>query len=304
MKIACFGSRFHGGQIDRIEEGFRQLGHELTPHSHEADLIYSNDPGGYQQILVDRATGRLHGKVILNVLDIPEHIPSFDTKVLANQLQQADAVTSISEWTRAAVARHCGIDSTVVYNPIKPVHRVPGILREPYSRDRRYQFVSVGRRQDENKRARLWTHAIQILGGWPSNVALVGTETWWGDYQGVLTDERLNALYNDTDFVMATGLIEGLNLPVIEAMAAGAIPVVCRDLTTREELLPSTTFPEYLEVESTPVSVARFLARFLNNQTAMLEMKGRLHAHYLANWQEKTSGLGVAKRIVQVYEKL
>lgn len=300
MKIHCVGSRFFGGQVDRIEQGFAQLGHELTPHIHEADLVYVNDPSHYAQPLLDRAAGRLTGKLILNVLDIPEHIlHQFDTVKLRGELLRADAITSISRYTQDKVVEHCGLQSHVVYNPIKSVALDPAAEREcPY------RFLSVGRRGDPNKRADLWAAALQILGVNYREVALVGGDPGWGDYIGVLSDFNLNLVYNSVDFVLATGRIEGLNLPVLEAMAAGAIPVICRDLTTREELLPSTTFPEYAEVEPTPPSIARFVARFLNNDSTMAEMKQRLHQHYLANWRDKVSGAGVATKILEVYHGL
>lgn len=304
MKVACAGSRFHGGQVDRIEQGFVQLGHELTPHWHEADLIYANDPGHYEQILVDRAAGRLRGKVILNVLDIPLHIPTYDKAALARQLVQADAVTAISHWTAQQVREHCGIKAEVVYNPIKPIHRTHPLFKDTQSRQ--FTLLSVGRRSDPNKRSLLWTHAMQLLGGFHaiSEIALVGNEQWWGDYQGVLSDEDLITFYNRTHFVAATGFIEGLNLPVLEAMAAGAIPIVCRDMTTRTELLPPDLFPEYEEVEPTATSVARFIARFLNSETAMILMKDRLHTHYMITWADRVSSAGVARRIVDVYQSL
>jgi len=300
VKVFCAGASFYGGQADRIADGFRQLGHEVTPFPSEAALLYANDPPHYDQILADRAAGRLHGNVIFNVQDIPEHLfPNFDVGKLRHSLMGADAVTAISRYTRDQVSRYCALEPAVVYQPIKPVQRDPAMkVTCPY------RFASVGRRSDENKRVRLWAHALQILGVSAREVALAGSEPGWGDYLGVQSDENLNRLYNSVDFVLASSRVEGLNLPVLEAMAAGAIPVVCRDMTTRTELLPSDIFPEYETVEPTPPSVASFIARYLNGAEAMAEMKDRLHAHYLAHWREKTSGAGVADRILHVYKGL
>ncbi len=300
MKVHCVGSRFFGGQVDRIEQGFVQLGCDLTPHSHEADLVYVNDPSHYSQPLLDRAAGQLKGKLILNVLDIPEHIlHQFDTAKLRAELLQADAVTSISQYTRDKVVEHCGIASHVVYNPIKTVVRDPASKREcPY------RFLSAARRSDPNKRASLWAAALQTLDVGYREVALVGGDPGWGDYVGVLSDFNLNLIYNSVDFVMTCGLIEGLSLGTIEAMAAGAIPVVCRDMTTRTELLPPDLFPEYEEVEPTVPSVVRFIARYLNNDAAMKEMKQRLHDHYVNVWYQRTRGVGVADKILEIYDGL
>lgn len=298
MKIYCEGSRFFGGQIERIESGFVQFGHELTTRISEADLLYCNNPW-FEQLIKDKTEGRLKGKLIFNVLDIPEHIiGQFDTVKLQLQLMAADKVTSISQWTRGRVENHCAVQSSVIWNPIKP------IIRKPRNSGL-WPFISVGRRSDFNKRSQIWTSALQMLGIDHKDVALIGNEPWiWGEYLGVQSDLALNELYNGADFVLATGKIEGLNLPVIEGMAAGIIPVICNDLTTREELLPASIFPEYNNVTPDSMGVAAFVARFLKDQAAMEDMKNRLHQHYLDNWQEKTSPKGVARRILNEYDIL
>jgi hypothetical protein len=87
-------------------------------------------------------------------------------------------------------------------------------------------------------------------------------------------------------------------------MAAGTIPVVCNDMTTRKELLPPDLFPEYEDVAPTPISISRFVARYLGDNHEMLLMKARLHAHYLATWKDRVSPTAVAAAIVKVYEVL
>lgn len=296
MKVSCHASRFHGGQIDRIEAGFVALGHELTPHTHEADLIYANDPGHFEQIREDKHMGRIRGKVVFNVLDIPHHIPDFDTVRLAAQLRGADAVTSISKWTQHCVIEDCGVASEVIYNPIKPVTYKP--------QPRRWRFAHIGRRWDRNKFSSLANAAVHLLGFTEKDLALVGSEGGWGDIQGVLSDENLNKVYNSVDFVLAPSLNEGLCLPVLESMAAGVIPVVCRDMTTRIELLPPGLFPEYEDVERNASSVARFVTRFIDSPERMADMKTRLLSHYRTEWAAKVSGTGVARSITVMYDKL
>lgn len=300
MKVHCVGSRFYGSQVQRVEQGFIQLGHELTPHISEADLVYVNDSSHYAQPLLDRAAGRLNGKLILNVLDIPEHIlHEFDTAKLRGELLQADAITSISQWTCDKVLGYCGLQSHVVYNPIKSVVRDPASKREcPY------RFASVGRRSDRNKHHNLAANALQLLGHSPKEVCLVGADPGWGDYLGVMSDFNLNLVYNSVDFVLCTSEIEGLCLPAIEAMAAAAIPILTNRMTTREELFPSPLFPEYAECDHNPTSVARLIARFANSDSALREMKDRLHVHYLKEWADRVSGVGVAKAIETVYRQL
>lgn len=295
MKTCCHGSRFHGGQVDRIEQGFVALGHELTPHNHEADLIYSNDPAAFDQILVDRCNGGVHAKVIFNVQDLPLHIPSFDYAKLKAQLVRADAVTTISEYVQWQVKEYLGLDSQVIYQPTKAVWKKPS-----YEMFIRKRFAHIGRRFDGNKNFNLGVAALQLLGHHHYDMFLVGNEPGWGDYCGVLSDDNLNRVYNSVDFVLTLGTIEGLSLPTLEAMSCGAIPVVTNRMTTRRELLPPDLFPEYNAVDPTPDSVARFISRYTSNPAAMSEMKERLYTHYQTNWAHKLTGRAVAERIVEV----
>lgn len=299
MKIWTDGSRHWGGQIPRIDDGFIKLGHELTHYIDEADLIYSNNPW-WDQIISDKQDGNIKGKIILNVLDIPLHIINeFPTDKLAKQLQHADAVTSISSWTKEQLKIHCNVDSSIIYNPIKNVQYDDSIGVSPF-----FTFCHVGRRYDSNKRAHLGFHALQILGFKESDICLVGSENGWGTFLSVLSDEKLNLVYNSCSFVFATGKIEGIGLPAIEAMACGAVPVICNDLTTREEFFPSSVFPEYLSVDPNPASIASFIGYLLNNRDRLNDLQNRLYNHYVNNWQFKMSNVGVASAILKVYESI
>lgn len=295
MKVNLHGAIHWGSQLPRIEQGFIQLGHEITPYSHEADLVYANN-GPYDQILLDKCAGKIRGKVILTLLDVPLHLgASFDYEKTRSQLAQADAVTVISEYVKWQAKEYLGLDSHVIYNPIKPVYRDPSAQLPE-----RNTFAHIGRKSDLNKRHRLGAQAVQLLGYQPNDVYLVGNEMGWGDYCGVLSDESLNRVYNSVDFVLCTSKIEGLCLPVLESMAAGAIPVVCNDMTTRRELLPPDLFLEYSAVEPTVESLARFISRYTSDPAAMAEMKERLYTHYQTNWAHKLTGRAVAERIVGV----
>ncbi len=301
MKICTRGSSaFFAGQIDRIEAGFVALGHEITDHYHEADLIYINNPP-FTQVIRDKLAGNVRGKLIFTVLDIPEHLfPRFDIAALKTELEHADAVCVISKYVQSQVKQYLRMDSHAIYQPIKPV------TYNPQPRDpSRSLFVHVGRRSDSNKRFHLGVAALQLLGVHYQQLALVGNEpAGWGDYLGVLKDEHLNDVYNHVDFALTLGRIEGISLPTVEAMAAGVIPVVCNDMTTRKELLPPDLFPEYNDVESNPQSVARFIADFMNDRQKMDDMKMRLRAHFEDEWERKMSPVGVASRILDVYQSI
>ncbi len=310
VKIYCNGSRFWGGQLDRIEDGFRALGHEVTEHVSEGDLVYSNN--SHTQLVKDKANGILKpgAKTIFNVLDIPEHLfPSYDPDVLDGELWQADAVTCISQFVQGQMLRILGRkDVPIIYQPVKPVARNTTLRIQPF-----YRFAHVGRRHDFNKRYGLATAALDILGFNREEPCLVGSEHGQtieyasrGTFLGVLRDADLNVVYNSVDFVFALGRIEGLSLTPLEAMAAGAIPIVCRDMSTRTELLPPDLFPEYETIEPTPPSIACFIASLVNDESGirMANLKQRLHDHYVKTWEARTTGVAVAQRILDVYTTL
>ena len=67
IKVSILGSDGYVCQIPRIKEGMEALGHILTEES--PDLIYSNDPPGYEKSL---ALKKKYPKayLILNFLDV------------------------------------------------------------------------------------------------------------------------------------------------------------------------------------------------------------------------------------------
>lgn len=306
IKIYLDGAKFYGDQLTELSKGFVALGYEVTDFISEATLIYSNNPSNTRaQIVKDKLEGKLKPdvKLIFNMLDVPIHLlgnadflsEMNDNKVI---LGAADAITSISEYTRDSVKKYYGFDSTVIYNPIKPITNL-GIKDKPYF------GCIVGRKMDPNKNVAAVIQALEILGIDEKQVLMVGAESIkWGNYCGVLSDENLNLVYNSCHFSFSMGEIEGLNLPVVEAMAAGCIPVVNSRLTTRQELLPSDLFPEYDYVEANPTSIALFIARYLQDNQAMELMKERLYSHYVDNLREKFTGKAVAQKIINLYEKL
>lgn len=299
MKIFCAGSRYHAAQLPRIEEGFRALGHEITECIDDASLVFSNNLWS-DQLITDKRAGRIKGVYIQNVLDLAKHLPDFPLEKAREQLSHADAITTISQYVQSDLRQRLGVESTVIYNPIKPITR---LNHKAYP----YRAMFVGRVNDSAKRTGVGAAALQILGFTEKEVVTVGDQIphYGGTYWGVARDEILNLLYNSVDFViLPSGQNEGLLLPMMEAAAAGVIPVICRDLSTREEFFPSSIFPEYLDAEATPQSLARFISRFLQDNDAMSEFKERIHSHYVKNWAEKLSGAGVARKILEVYERI
>ena len=82
IKVCILGSDGYVCQIPRIKEGMEMLGHIVSNDS--PDLIYSNDPRGYQEALqLKRKYPNAY--LILNFLDIPWHLSNVEeqTKLLA-----------------------------------------------------------------------------------------------------------------------------------------------------------------------------------------------------------------------------
>lgn len=289
-------------QISRIEEGFLSLGHELTQNPSEADLIYQNNPW-FEEIIALKEDGKLKptAKIIFNILDLCPHCTDFPILKLMRQIEHADAVTVISE----TVARDCevklqnNIEFHVIYNPQMPVSY------NKYLPKHQYKFLIIGRANDGNKRILPAVHALQFLGVEEREVAVIGGDNiGWGTYLGVVSNQTLNELYNSADFLLMPSKNEGIGLPAIEAAGCGVIPVICNDLTTREEFFPSELFPEYDYVTPSANGICMFLAKYLQNEGEMKIAKARLYAHYQNTLEEKFSGKSVAKAILDIYQIL
>ncbi len=285
MKIYVGGAEGYTCQIDRIREGFTKLGHELTRYHWDADLIFINNPPFADNLLDSR------GVKIYNVLDIPEHLfPFFDVTSLKNQLVNADAITSISLFTAKQVRTYLDLDSTVIYNPMKPVDELPADKKELL-----YDFLYVGRANDRNKRFYLVKDALTALGVDQKNLAVCGNENpMFGDYQAVVTDFELNRLYNGAQFVMLPSKIEGIGLSAVEGAVCGVVPVCCSDNYTAQEFFPYIDFPN-----PDGESIARFIVE--EAKTGKIRSQLSEHKHELI---DKFSSIRVAERILGIYENI
>lgn len=226
-------------QVDRIKKGFSSIPDiEITDMHWEADLIYVNNPW-FDIYIKDKKDGKLktNAKLIFDVQDIPLQHANYDLMKLANQLLEADAITAISNYTRMQLWQIFRLNSFVVYNPVKdvsPVLRQSGECPFP-----QYKVLMVGRLNDVNKRAQLGLNALFAAGIKNDEIATVGPEpTAFGAYQGYVTDELLNQLYNSVRYVMAPSFHEGQLLPPQEGLICGAIPILTQDMSTLGEFFP------------------------------------------------------------------
>ena len=226
MRIKTFGWRHNElDQISRIEQGFIELGHKIVED--DPDLIYCNNDFFDAPLLY--AEKYPNAKKIFNILDLQVDNPNYNLAKVKDQLLKADAVTCISYTVQKQILDKLGIEANVIFNPIKDVYLHPSIEKQPL-------ILYVGRANDPNKRFNFIREAFFFN---ENLIQVCGSENpFFGKYLGIVNDEDLNYLYNQSRFVLLPSKFEGLGLPMIEAMVCGSIPITCSDNPTALELCP------------------------------------------------------------------
>ena len=278
-KIKLYGNKGYKCQILRIGEGFLGLGNDIVVGD-DYDFIYSNN-FDYSDIDSQHRDSALsqNGFKIFNVLDIPPHIPDFPIQTLKEQLSEADIVTCISPPVKEQLKK-IGVDSHIIWNPIKDVSFDPNVKRE-------INCLYVGRYEDPNKRFNLLDniekYVIGPQGHFPNS-----------SYVGDVSDVVLNQFYNSSKIVALPSKFEGLGLTALEAMACGAIPLVCSDNPN------SNLCPDFCVAEPNEKSINDTYNRLLNHFT-------HYHSVILSEWtqwaQYKFSKFTVAQNILNLYNK-
>lgn len=303
--VKAFGATGQLAQVDRIKAGLTACGTMSWAEGSTADLIYSNDGGTHQEALDWRAQRAPHAKVILNVLDIPEHCfpPQGDytydkLTTLRRHLTQADAVTAISPFTRGQLQRLLGVGSYLIWNPCKdvsPDKRLNG--ERPYP----YRVLISGRAGDPNKRVRSLAVPALIAAGFEEHeVAVVGGE-WvgWGTDLGMVSDDVLNDLLNSVDITMHTTQLTGLELGPIESLICGAVPIMCYDMSTFKDL----SYPPHWGCHPSVASIGYRLRSLVDNPAYLTAE--RSHCLQMGeHLREDLSGRAVAQRILDVYRRI
>jgi hypothetical protein len=304
--IAALGGESPLSQVNRIRAGLAaQPGVTVTSDLTAADIIYCNDAGTHGAALQARDAGA-KAKLILNVLDVPENLmtPSGDythSKLLAlrDALLRADAITAISPFTRSQLQRLLALSATVIWNPVKDVSPDKRLAGErPYP----YKALMAGRLRDPNKRMDMIGIPALIMAGFEEEeVAVIGGEwTGWGTNLGVVSDSTLNDLYNSVDFVIQPTLNTGLELPPLEGMICGAIPILCYDMSTFGDI---KYYPQYWGCYPSATSVAYRLRALMDNPGLLVAEK----EHCLTSSEGIVAQFGkdaVARRIVDVARKV
>ena len=107
MKVKVLGWRSEEISIvNRLEEGFKELKHEVLHLDEKPDLLIAINPDVYEEAISHEM--QEGGIKIFNVLDIPEHLldvyPIDDIKL---NLKQADHITCISNFTKKQIFIIC-----------------------------------------------------------------------------------------------------------------------------------------------------------------------------------------------------
>ena len=226
MKISVFGL-LPFSQL--IEEGFKKLGHTIS--SENPNLIFSNDPRGYEKSLILKKTNP-NAILIFNVLDIPWHMPNIEKQthlLVKHYLSKADFVTVISFKVQKDLTQFMNTKTKVIYNPRKDVYHDNNIKKDN-------SFLFVGRANDPVKRINLVRDSLLKIENGLKNLKICGEQNpGFGNYLGYVSDKKLNELYNSSKYVLLPSKAEGIGLPMIEAMICGSIPILCSDNKTAKE---------------------------------------------------------------------
>ena len=286
IKVCILGSDGYTCQIPRIKEGMESLGHILSENS--PDLIYSNDPRGYDKALSLKEKYP-NAYLIFNFLDIPWHIKNIERQtelLVKNFFLKADAVSVISSKVQKDMAKFYDKKIHVIYNPIKDVY-----FDEKIKKDN--MFLYVGRANDPIKRIKLVHDSIIKIPEGLKNIKICGSENpGFGNYVGVISDKDLNKLYNSSKFVLLPSKAEGIGLPMIEGMICGTIPVTCSDNLTAKEFSPS----EFI-CEPNAQSIVNKIEELDKEYEAKREMALKLGEKYKIQFDKKT----IAKNIIDIF---
>lgn len=286
IKVSILGADGYTCQIPRIKEGMEALGQTISKE--KPDLIYSNDPSGYDEaILLKNKYPKAY--LILNFLDIPWHIPNIreQTKFLAkNYFEKADSLTTISFKVKKDLSEFYKREIKVIYNPIKDVY-----LNEKIKK--KNTFFYVGRVFDKVKRFELVRDSLSKIRDGEKNINICGLKNpGFGNYLGIINDQKLNELYNSSKYVLLPSMAEGLGLPMIEGMICGSIPITCSDNLTAKEFSP----PDFIcepNVESMISKIEEINGDYENKRSLALQFGGK----YKKQFDKKT----IANNIINVF---
>ena len=311
MNIYCAGTEHYINQIDRIREGFIDLGCIIT-NIENADIIYCNDQSSYDPNFRKKNP---KAKIIYNVLDLPPHSMDgskydisryayidnwhgrdFDPLDLKRQLGDCDLITCICKEVQWQILNWCGLESSVIYNPIKEVSYLNLDDKDKIKNQNgeNYKYLYVGRANDPNKRFNIVAETLIKLGDPAQSLAVVGSENpRFGDYYGIVSDEILNIFYNSVEYLFFPSAFKSVGLPALESIVTKTKTIVCDDDPTSEE------FWSGISVPSCPDKIAASI----NNPVWNKNCKDFVDK-YSDQYKHNFSRVAVAGNILSEYHKL
>lgn len=219
----------------------------------KADIVHAT-----YQTIAPAVYLRKPKRFIVTVLDlIPLLYPDVLKKDLSTRLQwaltpgalkKADAIITISEFTKKEVVRLVGIDASkifVVYlaadrTVYRPMNKIE--CKQKFGLDISEKHILVLASNNANKRMDLVHKVISELRKQRKDIKLLKAgyaEELHGDgitNIGLVPEEDMPVLYNSADVFLNTSEYEGFCLPVLEAMSCG-IPVVASNKASIPEVV-------------------------------------------------------------------
>ena len=286
IKVSILGADGYVCQIPRIKEGMEALGHVLSEES--PDLIYSNDPRGYNKaLLLKKKYPKAY--LMLNFLDVPWHKPNIQKQtesLVKNYFLKSDVITTISFKVKKDISKLYNKKIHVIYNPIKDVYFDENIKKNNI-------FFYVGRASDPVKRFNLVRESLLKIKDGVKNTKICGSQNPnFGDYLGIIKDQELNKLYNASKYVLLPSVTEGIGLPMIEGMICGAIPITCSDNLTAREFSP----PDFI-CEPYPQSIVNKIEE-LNKE---YEAKRKIALEFGKKYKIQFDKKNIAKNIINIF---
>jgi glycosyltransferase involved in cell wall biosynthesis len=249
---------------------------------------------------------------------------SFLSVMMPRFLRAADAIITVSQWSKADAIRLYGIPEhkiTVIYEGVHPRFLPPtaddvAAVRRTYNLPERFILYVGTIEPRKNLGVLVDAYALLRKQGVCSDVRLViaGKMGWLYEpflqhlrelglqdevlLPGFIADEDLPALYGAGGVFAFPSLFEGFGLPVLEAMACGA-PVVCSNASS----LPEVAGDAALLVDPHDTSsLAAAMQRVLTDAElrAKLSAQGIVQARRFT-WEQAARQTAAVYR--QVYEK-
>ena len=286
IKVSILGADGYTCQIPRIKEGMESLGHILSEES--PDLIYSNDPVGYEKALfLKKKYSKAY--LMLNFLDVPWHKPNIQKQtesLVKNYFLKADAITAISFKVKNDISKFYNKKIHVIYNPIKDVYFDENVKKNNI-------FLYVGRASDSVKRFNLVRESLLKIKDGEKNIKICGSQNPnFGDYLGIVKDQNLNELYNSSKYILLPSVTEGIGLPMIEGMICGAIPITCSDNLTAKEFSP----PDFI-CKPDAQSIVNKIEELNKNYNYKRELALKFGEKYKIQFDKRT----IAKNIIEIF---